>query len=169
MSYTLEQLATDCRSALQADSGPGGREKIRQHVQRALQDKDFLATHLGDAANKERDILYEDPDWEFCICAHVYNDAKSGKPHDHGPTWAIYGQAEGETEMTDWRIVAAPQNGQPGKVEMVRSYRLKPGDAHLYEVGAVHAPLREKPTKLIRIEGKDTNKVQRTPLQAIVA
>lgn len=169
MPYTLEQFAADCRSALQSDPGSGGREKIRQHLQRALRDDDFLAAYLGPEASKERDILYEDPDWGFCICAHVYTDAKSGKPHDHGPTWAIYGQAAGETEMTDWRVVDPPRNGQAGKVEMVRSYRLKPGDAHLYEVGDVHAPLRDGPTKLLRIEGKDTDKVQRTPFQAIIS
>lgn len=167
MPYTLEQFANDCRDALQTDAGPGGREKVRQHLQRALLDEEFLATHLGPEATKERDIIYQDPDLGFCICAHVYSDAKMGKPHDHGPTWAIYGQAVGETEMTDWKIVSPPQGDQPGKVEKVNAYRLKPGDAHLYEPGDVHAPLREAPTKLIRIEGQDTAKIQRTPLEAI--
>lgn len=166
MAYTLEEFAADCRDALKTDPGPGGRARIRECLQRALRDADFLATHLGPQATDEREILYEDPELGFCICAHVYNGARQGHPHDHGPTWAIYGQAAGETEMTDWRIVAPHKDGQPAKVEMVRTYRLKPGDAHVYEVGDVHAPYRDAPTKLIRIEGQNTDKIERTPIEA---
>lgn len=166
MAYTLDQFAADCRSALQADAGPTGREKVRQCLERALKDEAFVAKHLGPQVTKPRDIIYEDPDLGFCICAHVYEGAKHGDPHDHGPTWAIYGQAVGETEMTDWKIVSPPQGEKPGKVEKVRSYRLKPGDAHLYEPGAVHAPLRDGPTRLIRIEGVNCDTIKRTPLEA---
>ena len=168
MAYTLKQFAADCHDALATDSGPAGREVVRQHVEKALQDRQFLATHLGPDNHQERSVIYEDPELGFCICAHVYSDAKRGNPHDHGPTWAIYGQAEGETKMTDWRIVTAPAGDQkPGKVERVRSYTLKPGDAYLYNVGDVHAPLRYAPTKLIRIEGQNTDKIKRTPLEAL--
>lgn len=167
MAYTLDEFATDCRTALTADPGPGGREAVCKLVERALRDEDFVAAHLPPDADAERRVLYEDPDLGFCICAHVYKGAKQGAPHDHGPTWAIYGQAAGETEMTDWRIVEPPHDGEPGKVEMVRSYRLVPGDAHLYEAGDVHAPYRDGPTRLIRIEGRNTDRIERTPLQAV--
>ena len=167
MAYTLDQFAADCRNALESDTGPGGREAVRDCLRRALTDKDFLATHLGPDATREREILYEDPELEFCICAHVYEGPKQGSPHDHGPTWAIYGQAAGETDMTDWRIVAPATEGQPARVEKVRSYRMKPGDAHIYEVGDVHAPYRDGPTKLIRIEGQNTEKITRTPIEPV--
>lgn len=167
MSYGLEDLAADCRAALTADPGPQGREAVRRHLERALGDRDFVAAHLGPDATGERRVLYEDPHLGFCICAHVYAGAKRGQPHDHGPTWAIYGQAEGVTEMTDWRLVSPPENGQAGRAELVRRYRLEPGQAHLYEVGAIHAPLRNGPTKLIRIEGKNTERISRTPIEPI--
>ena len=167
MAYSLEDFAADCRAALQSDSGPGGRDSVRQHLQRALRDESFISAHLGPDVTKERNIIYEDADLGFCICAHVYDKPKQGNPHDHGPTWAIYGQAAGETEMTDWRMVVAPQGEKPGKVEKVRSYRLKPGDAHVYEVGDVHAPYRDAPTRLIRIEGENTDKIERTPIEAV--
>jgi predicted metal-dependent enzyme (double-stranded beta helix superfamily) len=166
MSYTLDQFSADCRDALQTDSGPGGREQVRLCVERALKDEEFVTTHLKEDAAQQREVLYEDPDLGFCICAHVYNGAKQGEPHDHGPTWAIYGQAVGETEMTDWEIISAPDGDNPGKVEKVKSYRMGPGDAHVYEVGDVHAPLRNGPTRLIRIEGQNTDHIKRTPLEA---
>jgi len=166
MSYSLEQFAADCREALTADDGPGGREKVRQYVEMALKDEDFVAQYLDGDGHPEREIIYEDADLGFCICAHVYEGAKSGNPHDHGPTWAIYGQARGETEMTDWKVTQQPEGDKPGKVEFVKSYKLTPGVAHLYEPGAVHAPLREGPTRLIRVEGKNCDHLQRTPLEA---
>ena len=167
MPYTLEEFAADIRAALRADGGPGGREAVRGLVQRALRDKDFIAQHVSPDLEKDRTVLFEDPDLGFCICAHNYGGARSGKPHDHGPTWAIYGQAAGETEMTDWRMVAPPKDGNPGKVEQVRSYKMVPGDAHVYEPGDIHAPLRDGPTRLIRIEGQNTDNLERTPIEAV--
>ena len=167
MSYTLEQFAADCRDALRSDPGRGGREQVRRYVERALRDEEFVARHLGPQATKERDVVYEDPELGFCICIHVYDGPKQGFPHDHGPTWAIYGQAAGETEMTDWEIVTPADGERPAKAKQVKTYRLKPGSAHLYEVHDVHAPLRDGPTKLLRIEGQNTDKVKRTPIEAI--
>ena len=167
MSYTLRQFADDCRNALKDGEGPHVFETVRKHVEKALKDQTFLAEHVPENATAPRQIIYEDPELGFCICVHAYAEAKQGEPHDHGSTWAIYGQAAGETEMTDWEIVAPPNEGQPGKVKKVRSYRMVPGDAHLYAPGDIHAPYRDAPTRLIRIEGKNTDYVERTPLEAI--
>ena len=167
MSYSLEQFAADICAALKADEGAAGREAVRKLVERALADADFIAKYAPPDSAEERQVLYEDPELGFCICAHVYQGEKMGGPHDHGPTWAIYGQAAGETEMTDWRLVEPPSNGKPGKVEQTRSYVLRPGDAHTYAPGDIHAPLRRGPTRLIRIEGKNTDKIERTPLEAV--
>lgn len=161
MPYTLEQLAADCHAALAADAGPAGREVMRRHLERALQDKDFVAAHLGDDNTTPREKLYEDPAFGFCIFAHVYTDAKGGEPHDHAGTWAIYGQARGTTEMTEWRKLKAPQGDAPGVVEPVKSYALEPGMAVVYNEDAVHSPLRAGPTRLIRIEGRNLDGVAR--------
>lgn len=166
MSYTLEQFAADCRDALKNDSGPAGIEEVRKHVEKALKDEALVAEYLPEDADKERRVLYEDPELGFCICAHVYNGPKDGFPHDHGPTWAIYGQAVGETEMTDWKIVKPANGEEPALVEQTRSYKLVPGDAHAYQAGDVHAPLRNGPTRLIRIEGQNTDNIERTPIKA---
>ena len=166
MSYTLHEFAADIRAALTADPGPAGQEKVRLLTEKALRDGDFMAACFGIPATKEREVLYEDADLGFAICRHVYTGPKDAGPHDHGPTWAIYGQAEGETDMTDWRIVTPPADGKPGRVEKTRTYRLTPGVAHLYLAGDVHAPYRAGPTKLIRIEGQNTDRISRTPLEA---
>jgi hypothetical protein len=126
MAYTLDQFAADCRAALLKDAGRAGRERVRQFTEKPCADPDFVARHLGPDADAERTILYEDPDLHFCILGHVYKGAKTSTPHDHGPSWAIYGQATGETEMTDWRLVEKPTDGKPGKVAKVRTYKMLP-------------------------------------------
>jgi len=161
MAYTIGQFAADCRAALLKDPGPAGRERVRQFTEKACADPEFVAKYLGPNEDAERKILYEDPDLHFCILAHVYKGAKNSSPHDHGPSWAIYGQAVGVTEMTDWRKLEKPADGQPGKVAKIRSYKMTPGMAYLYNEGDLHSPRRETDTRLIRIEGIDLAKVRR--------
>ena len=61
------------------DPGPAGREIVRQYTERACTDPEFVAKYLGPDADAERRILYEDPDLQFCILAHVYKGAKSAR------------------------------------------------------------------------------------------
>ena len=169
MVYTLERFAADCRAALSKDPGPAGRELVRQYTAKASADPEFVSRNLGPQAEAERNILYQDPDLHFCIIAHVYRGAKNSSPHDHGPSWAVYSQVTGETEMTDLRLLQKPDNGQPGKVAKARTYTLKPGSAHLYNEGDLHSPRRESDTRLIRIEGTDLTKVKRDKFEAAAA
>jgi len=112
-------------------------------------------------------VVYEDPELGFCICAHMSHGAKEANPHDHGSSWAIYGQALGETEMSDWEVIEPAAEGKPGKVRRARVYTLKPGMAHIYNEGDVHSPKRVAATGLLRIEGKNTTKMKRLPYKAV--
>ena len=166
MPYTLEQLSAEIRSALKADAGPAGKQAVCKLVSKALLDQDFIARHLTADQCRPRKVLYEDPELGFCVCGHVYEDSSVGKPHDHGPSWAIYGVAVGDTEMVDWRIVKRGEGAAPILVEPERAYVMKPGDSHLYDVGAVHSPNRRGLTKLVRIEGRNLDHVQRSNIKA---
>ncbi len=166
MGYTLNQFAAECHRLLAAEPGPAGREKVVALLQDVLKDEDFVATHLADDV-PERKIIYEDPQLGFVIVAHNNRTAKGSPPHDHASSWAIYGQAKGETLMTDWECVQRPANGVAGRVRRVRDYTLKPGMAHLYNEGVLHSPRREGPTKLIRLEGMNMDGVRRDAYEAI--
>jgi predicted metal-dependent enzyme (double-stranded beta helix superfamily) len=166
MGYTLQQVATEFHRLLAETPGPEGRKKVCALLQDVLKDQAFISAHLDDNG-PERKILYEDPALGFCILAHVYKGAKESKPHDHGPSWAIYGQARGETVMSDWAVVERPGGDRPGQVRLVRSYTLEPGMAHVYNEGEVHSPRREGPTALIRIEGTYMDRVQRGSYQGV--
>jgi hypothetical protein len=167
MNYTLDALAADIHRELLRDPSAAAKEAVCRHVSRALTDPGFLATHLKDrpAGSNPREVLYEDPALGFCICAHVYDGKAIGSPHDHGSSWAIYGQATGVTEMTEWKIVEKGEAEKPSLVEPVRTYVMHPGDVQFYDVGAVHSPKREAPVKLIRIEGKNLDHVRRSNIK----
>jgi hypothetical protein len=166
MGYTLEQFSAELRRILTTNPGPEGRQQVCSVVQEVLKDDAFIARHLTDEV-PERKILYEDPTLGFCILVHNYRGAKESNPHDHGPYWAIYGQARGETEMTDWALVEPAAENKPGKVRRARTYRLKPGMAHVYNEGDLHSPRREGPTGLIRIEGRNMDTVRRLKYEAV--
>ena len=168
MGYALTQLAADIRKALKVSTGRDAKDIVCEHVSKALADPLFVTTHLKDRTPgaHPREVLYEDPELGFCICGHVYSGPANGAPHDHGPSWAIYGQATGVTEMTDWKIVTKGNGDEPSLVEPVKTYLMNPGDAHLYDVGDVHSPKRDAPVKLIRIEGQNLDHVQRSNIKA---
>jgi len=160
----LERFAKDCHDILKADPGPAGRRKVCTLLEQALRDREFVAASVSERT-PERQIVYEDPELGFCILAHNYASAKESPPHDHGPSWAIYGQAKGETHMTDYERVAEPAEGRPGKAKPVRSYKLTPGVAHLYNERDLHSPRRDGPTRLIRIEGMNMDRVKRAKFE----
>lgn len=164
MGHTLEGFAARCRDILKAENNPSGRSKVCALLQEALKDEGFVAKTLDDVT-PERKILYEDPDLGFCILAHNYQGPKESPPHDHGPSWAIYGQAKGETAMSDWELVEPATPEKPGKVRKTRSYKLTPGVAHVYNEGDLHSPSRTDSTRLIRIEGTNMEKVKRLKFQ----
>ena len=166
MGFTLESFSGDVQRILQADPGRAGREKVRDLMQEALKDEKFISTYINDDT-ADRQVIYEDPRLGFCVCAHVNREAREANPHDHGSSWAIYGQAFGETEMSDWEVIEAAAEGTPGKVKRGRVYTLKPGMAHIYNEGDVHSPKRVAATGLLRIEGKNTTKLKRYSYKAV--
>ena len=166
MTHTLDTFTAHVREVLQAENNPAGREKVAALLRDALTDRAFVES-LFDETSPERKVLYEDPQLGFCILAHRYSDARNSPPHGHGTSWAIYGQADGETVMTDWTLVQAASAEEPGKVKKLREYTLSPGLAHVYNEGDLHAPSRAGPTRLIRIEGTNLERVTRVKYEPV--
>jgi hypothetical protein len=153
MTHTLETFSRHVREALSTDPGPAGREKVRTLLETLVKDAAFAEQHLGDGQAQRR-VLYQDPDLGFAILGHVFHEARRTQPHDHGHSWAIYGQVAGETTMDGWDVVEQATADAPGKVRLRDSSTLTPGTARVYNEGEIHSPRREGAAKLIRIEGQ---------------
>jgi len=166
MSQNIDTFANECRDILSNGSSDESLDQVRLVTEKYLADDSFVSAHLGPDNTTNRTVLYEDTDLGFCICAHVFTGANEAPPHDHGNTWAIYGQATGLTVMTEYDKLTEPQGDQPGKVKPAKSYDLAPGMAVVYPTGQLHSPKRDGDTRLIRIEGKDLMTVSRESYEA---
>ena len=160
MNEVLTSLAQNCQKILSNQPGPEGRKKVAELLQVLLSDPANVDA-LIPASTGERDMLYKDPELGFCILAHKYDGENTSPPHDHGPSWAIYAQARGETIMRDYHKVEDACADKPGKVRPSRTYSLTPGTVHVYNEGDLHSPTRVGPTSLVRVEGTDMSQVKR--------
>ncbi len=69
--------------------------------------------------------------------------------------------------MTDFALVAPASPEKPGKAKPLRTYKLTPGQAYLYNEGDLHAPRRNGPTQLIRLEGMNMDRIKRLRFEAV--
>ena len=161
MSYHLDQFAADCRTILAGDPGPGGREQVRVRLEQLLRNQDFLDRYCGEDAPRGLTVLYEDKELGFQILAHVNDKARVSPPHDHGASWAIYGQATRHTDMIEWK--REDDNRDPGKTKLspVKKYRLLPGHAGIYQDGAIHSIDYPDGARFVRVTGTNLDNIER--------
>jgi hypothetical protein len=101
-------------------------------------------------------LLCQDRDLGFQIVAHIMGHAYEGGPHDHGASWAIYGQAVRHTDMTEWtRIDDGSKNG------FAKVYRLQPGDAGIFDNHKIHSMSYPSGARFIRVTGVDLSTINR--------
>ena len=159
MAYDLEQFCADCRRALKADPGDGGHEAVRQNLEKLLAEKDFTDAHCGADAEAGIRTIYRDQDIGFNVLVHVYEAGKTGPPHDHGASWAVYGQAAEYTDMTAWTRLDDGSTEAEAKLEKTGTMRLKPGMAGTFNVGDIHSIHFPDGARFVRVTGTDLNAI----------
>ena len=161
MAYDLNQFIADCRNILTRDPGPAGREQVRINLERLLANKDFVEEYCGDTAPRGLKVLYEDPTLGFQILAHINDKARVSPPHDHGASWAIYGQATKYTDMIEWEREDDRTDPKHTKLRPIKEYRLTPGKAGIYQDGAIHSINYPDHARFIRVTGTNLDKIDR--------
>ncbi|HLN10394.1 MAG TPA: hypothetical protein VK281_15745 [Xanthobacteraceae bacterium] len=161
MSYDLDQFVTDCRDALARDPGHRGREEVRVRLERLLGDQDFIKRYCGDDSPQGLTVLYEDEKLGFQILAHINDKARVSPPHDHGASWAIYGQATKYTDMTEWERLDAGDDAAHAELKPVKTYRLLPGQAGIYQDGKIHSIDYPDKARFIRVTGTNLDRIPR--------
>jgi hypothetical protein len=161
MAYDLDQFVSDCRTSLSRDPGPAGREEVRANLERLLGNEEFIGQYCGDNAPRGLKVLYEDPELGFQILAHINDKARKSPPHDHGASWAIYGQATHYTDMIEWERL--DDGGDPHGAELrpAKTYRLMPGHAGIYQDGKIHSIDYPDYARFIRVTGTNLDKIKR--------
>ena len=161
MAYDLDQFIAACRAALARDGGPAGREQVRQNLERLLGNKDFIEKYCGGSVARGLKVLYEDPKLGFQVLAHNNDKARVSPPHDHGASWAIYGQATKYTDMTEWAREDDGSDPKRAKLKPAKKYRLTPGKAGIYQDGAIHSIDYPDYARFVRVTGKNLDKIHR--------
>ena len=161
MPYQLDQFIADCRSTLRRDPGPKGREEVRVKLETLLNNPDFISEHCGEDRPRGLHVLYEDPELGFQILAHINDKARVSPPHDHGASWAIYGQATHYTEMTEWQREDNGGDPKHAKLKPVKKYRLTPGHAGIYQDGKIHSIDYPDYARFIRVTGTNLDRIDR--------
>lgn len=161
MAYGLEDFCSNAHDALLADSGHDGRERVRQHLEALLANQAFVAGYLANAA-AGKEILHHDPETGFYVMVHGSDDYdRVGKPHDHGESWAIYGQATGLTEMTEWRRLDDGKSEHRAELEVAKKFTLTPGVVALFDSGTIHSTAHPQPARWVRVTGTDLDHIRR--------
>ena len=161
MSYTLEAFCQDCREALTSQPGRAGRDVARGKLEALLLDADFIAATLGDDQEPGVRTIYEDPDLDFCVLAYIAAAERASPPHDHGNSWAIYGQVIKHTDMKMYNRIGGGEGAGEAKLEVTKEFRLNPGQAGLFDVGEIHMIDHPKGASFVRVTGTDLNHVER--------
>jgi len=160
MTYTLDQFCQDCHHALAADKGPGGREAVRQKLEQLLAEPSFVDKHVL-SMPPGRHTLYEDPELGFVVLSHVNTKASKSPPHDHGASWAIYGQASLWTDMIEWKREDNGSDPKHAKLSPEKKYRLEPGHAGTYGIRDIHSINYPDGARFVRVTGTDLERVPR--------
>ena len=161
MAYDLDQFISDCRSILRRDPGPSGREGVRARLERLLSSREFIGEYCGDQVPRGLKVLYEDPELGFQILAHINDKARVSPPHDHGASWAIYGQATHYTDMIEWEREDDRSDPAKAQLKPVKKYRLLPGHAGIYQDGAIHSIDYPDGARFIRVTGTNLDHIKR--------
>ena len=159
MAYDLKAFNGDL-TALLKEKGTGALPDVAAKLQRLLKNPDFVAETFHDDMEPGKRVLFHDPDTGAYVQAHVQKPGKRGNPHSHGDSWAIYGNARGYTEMTEWRRVN-PESEEHAVLELKDSYRLGPGQARAYGPHAIHATAHPDTAWVIRVIGCDLDNIPR--------
>ena len=83
----------------------------------------FVDEAVGPAAPIGTRKLYEDKDLGFVVLAHCNPKPHKSPPHDHGSSWAVYGQAVKHTDMSEYRRLDGGNGAGEARLEQVKSYR----------------------------------------------
>jgi hypothetical protein len=160
MPYQLDQFIADCQSILAHDPGPQGREKVRLNLERLLANPDFISAHCSEQTPRGLHVLYDDPELGFQVLAHINDKARVSPPHDHGASWAIYGQATHYTDMIEWDREDGGDSKQ-ATLKPAKKYRLMPGHAGIYQDGKIHSIDYPDNARFIRVTGTNLDRINR--------
>jgi hypothetical protein len=161
MAYTLEQFCAESHAMLKWNGRiEASLLQIADRLKQLLANPDFVAATFDEDMPPGKRVLHHDADTGMYVMAHVQEAGKGGSPHSHGTSWAIYGNAKGVTEMTEWHRVN-PESEDHAVLEVFDKYAVGPGQTGAYGPHVIHSTAHPAKAWVIRITGADLDTVPR--------
>ena len=161
MACTLDEFCVKATAALKsADPLERNLARVADDLARLLANPDFVRTAFAETDPPGHRTLFHCGETDFRVLAHVQGAGKSGKPHSHGASWAVYGSARGFTDMTEWRRVN-PEGEAQAVLEEAARYRLDEGKTHAYGPHVIHSTAHPAKAWVIRVTGTDLDHLPR--------
>jgi hypothetical protein len=165
VGYSLQDFSRDTREILKADASRAQVEKVKTQMERLLVDPDFVKQYFGEGQPLGLKRIHIDPTG-FEVMTYRYNEARKSNPHDHGDSWAIYGQVSEYTEMTLWERTDDGSDPDHAKLKAGTPYRLNPGKAGVYYGRQLHSTATPVNTRYLRVTGTDLENIERLRIDA---
>jgi predicted metal-dependent enzyme (double-stranded beta helix superfamily) len=159
MAYALDDFCTDLNRIVKAE-GVAGLSHIAEKLEKLLGNPAFVAETFTDDTPKGKRTLHFDAETGAYVLAHVHLPGQRGKPHSHGASWAVYGNARGYTKMIEW----ARTNPEAETHSVLRpniAYRLEAGEARAYGPHVVHSTEHPEKAWVIRVTGTKFSDIPR--------
>lgn len=160
MTRALERFTRASSRILQDEKLDSALEKIAAGLAVLVTDPEFVAHAFSEGDLPGKTELAHDPATGFYLFAHVQKGGKSGKPHSHGESWAIYANVRNHTQMTEWTRV-----NDAGEERVVLKatdrYDIGPGQTRAYGPGVIHSTAHPQDAWVVRMTGTNLDQIPR--------
>ena len=159
MAYDFLEFCEDCRQAILLQNNCNALENIRQKLEELLKNPAFVSKYCGPTNEIGVHTLYHDREFDFMVLAHISDRGRKSPPHDHGESWAIYGQAVGQTIMREYERLDDGKITGKAEIKQIKEYRLEPGCAGIFGPRQIHSISFSDGARFVRVTGKDLSKI----------
>ncbi len=160
MAYELAQFTADARRALQSSPLADALGAIARDLSKLLGNPAFVNATFAETDPPGKKELHHDAETDFYVYAHVQAEGKSGAPHSHGASWAVYGNAMAGTDMTEYARVN-PAEEEEVVLRKSDFYTLAPGETRAYGPGVIHSTGHPRKAWVVRVTGTDLDRLPR--------
>lgn len=162
MGYAINDFCDDTRRILRASGATrAALQQVKACMERLLKDRHFTAAHFNDVTQVGLRRIHADPELGFEIMSYRWIEPRKSPPHDHGDSWAIYGQVHEHTDMTEYERTDDGSKPEYATLAVKSKYKLEPGQAGIYWGHELHSTETPRGACYLRITGTDLENIPR--------
>ena len=169
LSHSISALAHALSAEISDDNVPSNSfENIANTLLNGLLNFPKIKSKLSQLLSDGNACIWGEDSNKLQILYHATSTPNTGKPHDHGSSWALYFQVTGITTMN---IYQDKNGNKPAnkatKVVLDQTIEMQPGIGIYFPPGSVHSASHPTaPASWIRLTGQDLTQLSRQAYDA---